>query len=70
VSIGSTVKVQKEGEKEVREYKIVGSEEADMAHGKVSNLSPLGSALLGKKKGDKVDVNTPKGKIVYTLISA
>lgn len=70
VSIGSTVKVQKSGEKEVREYKIVGSEEADMAHGKVSNLSPLGSALLGKKKGDKVDVITPKGKIVYTLISA
>lgn len=70
VSIGSTVKVQKSGEKEVREYKIVGSEEADMAHGKVSNLSPLGSALLGKKKGDKVDVMTPKGKIVYTLISA
>lgn len=70
VSIGSTVKVQKEGEKEVREYKIVGSEEADMAHGKVSNLSPLGSALLGRKKGDKVDVMTPKGKIVYTLISA
>jgi transcription elongation factor GreA len=70
VSIGSTVKVQKTGEKEIREYKIVGSEEADMAHGKVSNLSPLGSALLGKKKGDKVDVNTPKGKIVYTLISA
>ena len=70
VSIGSTVKVQKEGEKEVREYKIVGSEEADMAHGKVSNLSPLGSALLGKKKGDKVDVNKKKKKIVYTLISA
>ena len=70
VSIGSTVRIQKEGEKDIKEYKIVGSEEADMAHGKVSNLSPLGSALLGKKKGDKVDVNTPKGKIVYTLISA
>lgn len=70
VSIGSTVRIQKEGEKNIKEYKIVGSEEADMAHGKVSNLSPLGSALLGKKKGDKVDVNTPKGKIVYTLISA
>ena len=41
-----------------------------MAHGKVSNLSPLGSALLGRKKGDKVDVMTPKGKIVYTLISS
>ena len=69
VSIGSTVKVQKEGEKDVREYKIVGSDEADMVHGKVSNLSPLGSALLGKKKGEKVSFITPKGKAVYTLIS-
>ena len=69
VSIGSTVKIQKEGEKETKEYKIVGSEEADMAHGKVSNLSPLGSAILGKKKGDKVSFVTPKGKAVYTLIS-
>ncbi|MDQ5893329.1 MAG: transcription elongation factor GreA [Patescibacteria group bacterium] len=69
VSIGSTVKVQKDGEKDIKEYKIVGSEEADMAHGKVSNLSPLGSALLGKKKGEKVSFTTPKGKAVYTLIS-
>lgn len=69
VSIGSTVKVQKDGEKDIKEYKIVGSEEADMAHGKVSNLSPLGSALLGKKKGEKVSFMTPKGKAVYTLIS-
>jgi len=69
VSIGSTVKVQKEGDKEAKEYKIVGSEEADMSQGKVSNLSPLGSALLGKKKGEKVSVNTPNGKAVYTLLS-
>jgi transcription elongation factor GreA len=69
VSIGSSVKIQKEGEKTARDYKIVGSEEADMAQGKVSNLSPLGSALLGKKKGDKIDVVTPKGKVSYTLIS-
>jgi transcription elongation factor GreA len=69
VSIGSVVKVQKEGDKDVKEYKIVGSEEADMAQGKVSNLSPLGSALLGKKKGEKISFTTPKGKAVYTLIS-
>lgn len=69
VSIGSTVKVQKEGDKEPKQFKIVGSEEADMAAGKVSNLSPLGSALLGKKKGDKVSFSTPKGTAVYTLIS-
>ncbi len=69
VSIGSTVKIQKEGESVVKEYKIVGSEEADMKLGKVSNLSPLGSALLGKKQGEKVTFNTPKGKVIYTLIS-
>lgn len=69
VSIGSTVKIQKEGEGNVKEYKIVGSEEADMLHGKVSNLSPLGSALLGKRKGEKVSFTTPKGKVVYTLLS-
>jgi transcription elongation GreA/GreB family factor len=40
-----------------------------MATGKVSNLSPLGSALLGKKKGEKISFDTPKGKAVYTLIS-
>jgi transcription elongation factor GreA len=69
ISIGSKIKVQKEGEKDAREYTIVGSEEADMAKGKVSNLSPLGVALLGKKKGDKVVVNTPKGKTSYTIIT-
>ncbi len=69
VNVGSTVKVKREGESEVRIYKIVGSEEADMAHGKVSNLSPLGAALLGKKKGAQFAVATPKGKISYTLIS-
>ncbi len=69
VGVGSTVKVKKDGESEARIYKIVGSEEADMAHGKVSNLSPLGASLLGKKKGDKFSFTTPKGPASYTLIS-
>ena len=68
-SVGSTVKVQKSGDKDVRIYKIVGSEEADMASGKISNLSPIGVALLGKKKGDNFSFSTPKGKTEYTLIS-
>jgi|SRR5882724_1560122 len=67
--VGSTIKVQKVGDKEVKTYKIVGSEEADMAHGKVSNLSPFGAALLGKKKAENFSVMTPKGKVTYTLIS-
>jgi transcription elongation factor GreA len=69
VGIGSTVKVERTGEKETRTYKIVGSEEVDMANGKVSNLSPIGAALIGKKKGDTLTVSTPKGKVTYTLIS-
>lgn len=68
-SIGSTVKIQKEGEKEIKTYKIVGSEESNMAEGKVSNLSPLGLALIGKRKGDKFSFSTPKGKVSYSLIS-
>lgn len=68
-TIGSTVKVQKEGEDAIRTYKIVGSEEADMAQGKVSNLSPIGSALIGKKKSEKFKFKTPKGDAAYTLIS-
>ncbi len=67
--VGSTVKVKKEGENEVRTYKIVGSEEADMAHGKVSNLSPFGVALLGKKQGNTFSFTTPKGKVAYMLMS-
>ncbi len=68
-TVGSTVKVQKVGDGEIKIYKIVGSEEADMVHGKVSNLSPLGSSLLGKKKGENFTFATPKGKVTYTVIS-
>lgn len=68
-SIGSVVKVQKKGETEARTYKIVGSEEADMAAGKVSNMSPFGSALIGKKKSQSFSVKTPKGTAEYTLIN-
>ena len=52
IEIGSKVVVQKEGSKEEKNYVIVGSEEADMASGKISNHSPFGEALFGKKKGD------------------
>lgn len=67
VTIGSTFRLQKEGDNKSYLYTIVGSEEADMSQGKISNLSPLGSALLGHKKGDKVTVSTPKGKVTYTI---
>ncbi|KKQ57275.1 MAG: Transcription elongation factor GreA, partial [Microgenomates group bacterium GW2011_GWC1_38_14] len=60
--IGSTVIVEREGEKQSRQYQIVGSEEADMAGGKISNKSPIGEALLGKAKGETVVFDTPGGK--------
>jgi transcription elongation factor GreA len=68
VGVGDTVKVKKQGG-DSQVDKIVGSEEADMLHGKVSNMSPLGSALIGKKKGDSFKVKTPKGEVSYTLVS-
>lgn len=69
VEVGSTVVVQKEGTKDKKTFSIVGSEEADVLSGKISNNSPLGQALLGKKKGDKAPFKTPKGEIVYMIIS-
>jgi len=67
ITIGSTLRLNRDGDNRSYIYTIVGSEEADTAHGKISNLSPLGSALLGHKKGDEVVINTPKGKVRYTI---
>lgn len=69
VEIGSKVVVQKEGTQEEKNYVIVGSEEADMANGKISNHSPVGVALFGKKKGEKVSFTTPGGTVNYKIIS-
>lgn len=69
IGIGSTVVVEKEGGKEKKTYIIVGSEEANMAEGKISNRSPFGEALFGKKKGDSVSFNTPNGTALYKIIS-
>jgi transcription elongation factor GreA len=68
ITIGSTFRLQKEGDNKSYIYTIVGSEEADMSHGKISNISPLGSALLGHKKGEVVKVTTPKGTVAYTIV--
>lgn len=67
VQIGSTITI-KNGES-TAEYSIVGSNEADPVHGKVSNESPLGSAFLGRHLGDLVSVETPRGKINYTILA-
>lgn len=68
VNIGSTIRLEKDGDNKSYIYTIVGSEEADTAHGKISNLSPIGSAALGHKKGDIIKVTTPSGVVTYTIV--
>jgi transcription elongation factor GreA len=67
VSLGSKVEL-KTGNKSVT-YAIVGPVEADPIEGKISNESPIGEAVFGKKVGDKVSVETVKGKIFYEILS-
>jgi transcription elongation factor GreA len=69
IEVGSKVVIQKEGTKEEKTYVIVGSEEADMVSGKISNKSPVGVALFGKKKGDDISFKTPNGLVNYKIIS-
>jgi transcription elongation factor GreA len=69
IEIGSKVVVQKEGTQEEKNYVIVGSEETDMKAGKISNRSPVGVALFGKKKGDNVSFRTPSGLVNYKIIN-
>jgi transcription elongation factor GreA len=68
VEIGSTVTVQKEGEKEKKTLKVVGTEEADSSQGKISHMSPMGAALMGKKKGEAFKFSTPKGAVNYKVV--
>ena len=73
VSIGSKVHVKDQKSGQSVAYQIVGSAEADPAENKLSNESPVGSALIGKKRGDVVSVAVPRGparKLKITKISA
>ena len=62
VGLGSTVKVFDNTKNEEMEYKLVTSEESDVASGKISTTSPIGRALLNKKVGEEAIVVTPSGK--------
>jgi transcription elongation factor GreA len=68
VGMGANVTVQKVGADDKHTYIIVGAEEADMLAGKISYHSPLGNALLGKKKGDEFSFHTPKGTQKYKIL--
>jgi transcription elongation factor GreA len=67
VQIGSTVKVASDDGEE--SFTIVGSTEAKPTEGRISNESPVGRALLGKKKGEKVVVKVPAGDFTYKVVS-
>ncbi len=67
VMFATTVTLADEDDQEVR-YQIVGIEEADVKAGKISNSSPLGRALIGRKVGDEVEVKTPSGEKYYEII--
>ena len=68
MNIGCKVKVYDVDEDEEMEFKIVGSTEANSLQNKISNESPVGQALMGKKAGDVVDVETQAGVIQYKVL--
>ena len=69
VTVGSKVTLLDEEFNEELDYTIVGSSEADPFNNRISNESPVGVAILGKVKGDKVEVNTPDGMVSFKILS-
>ena len=69
VRFGATVRIIDEDTDEKTTYQIVGADEADIDSGLLSVISPLGRALIGKKKGDEAEVSTPGGHRFYEIVS-
>ena len=65
VQLGSTVKLK--GESGTKEFQVVGTVEADPLSGKISDESPIGKALMGKKHGEAVEIVTPAETTTYTI---
>lgn len=68
ITFGSIVTVKVSGQKGNKVYKIVSPAEADPMNGIISDASPVGSALMGHVAGDSVEVNTPNGERIYTVV--
>ena len=68
ITVGSTVRVKDMGSGEEISYTIVGSAEADPDKDKISNESPVGRALLGRRAGEVVEVTAPAGKMKYSVL--
>jgi len=70
VSLGSKVELKDTESGEVHVYQVVGSAEADPGNMKISNESPVGQAIIGRKKGDSVPVTLPSGRVLeYTVLA-
>jgi transcription elongation factor GreA len=68
VAVGTKVKLRDVDAKETIEYHIVGSAEANPAEHKLSNESPVGKAIIGKKKGETVEVSAPRGALKFKIM--
>ena len=68
VSVGAKVRLRDVDAKQTVEYHIVGSAEANPAEFKLSNESPVGRAIIGHKKGETVEVSTPRGSMKYKIL--
>ncbi|OHA18533.1 MAG: hypothetical protein A2664_02755 [Candidatus Taylorbacteria bacterium RIFCSPHIGHO2_01_FULL_46_22b] len=68
INVGSTVVVQSETDSGKKTLMLVGSEEVDVAKGRISSHSPLGNALIGKRKGDRAQFTSPRGIVSYTIL--
>ena len=68
IRFGATVKMRDVKTKRERTYSIVGEKEIDPLQGRISMKSPIGEALMGKKQGDQVQVQVPRGTITYEII--
>ena len=68
VTLGCTVTIREDGYDDDEIYTIVGAAEANPREGKISAKSPIGAALLHRRKGDKVKVDTPDGKVKFKIV--
>jgi transcription elongation factor GreA len=68
VAVGTKVRLRDMDAKETIEYHVVGSAEANPAEHKLSNESPVGKAIMGKKKGEVVEVAAPRGSLKYKIM--
>ena len=69
IKFGATVEIEDDESGEIQKYQIVGEYESDIENKKLSINSPLARGLIGKKKDDNVEINSPKGVKTYTILS-